>query len=135
LDLLGHAALSCAEVKRWLEPTGAAFDRAVAVKRSPSPFGFKLHAHVRPYLVEGARELIEAGLHREAMWWLALGYFACNATIQNDGHADEQAYYQARYHEILGPLPTDTPAERQARTLRARRLADELFVLADELVV
>jgi hypothetical protein len=131
LDLLGHAHLSRQEVEAWWEPM---FDRAVAVKRSPSPLGFKLHAHLRPYLVEGTRELIEEGFHREAMWALGIAYLICNAAIQNDGNAGEKAYYEARYREILGPVAKDTPAERQARARRARRLADELFVLADELV-
>ncbi len=134
LDLLGHANINRQEVDAWWEPAGAMFDRAVAVKRSPSPFGFKLHAHIRPYLVEGTRELIEGGFHREAMWVFGIAYLMCNAAIQNDGNVDEKPYYQARYHKILGSLATDTLAGRQARALRARRLADELFVVADELV-
>jgi hypothetical protein len=134
LDLLGHAKMSRQEVEAWWESVGAMFDRAVAVKRSPSPLGFKLHAHIRPYLIEGVGELIEGGQHREAMWVLALVYFACNAAIQNDGTADEKPYYQAQYHKILGSLATDTLAGRQTRALRARRLADQIFVVADELV-
>jgi hypothetical protein len=134
LDLLGHAHLTRQEVEAWWEKAGVMFDRAVAVKRSPSPLGFKLHAHIRPYLVEGARELIEEGLHREVMWALTIAYLACNAAIQNDGNAGEKAHYEARYREMLGPVAADTSAERQARARRARHLADEVFALADELV-
>lgn len=134
LDLLGCATLSRTQVEHWLEPAATAFDRAVAVKRSPSPFGFKLQPYIRPYLVEGARELIEAGLHREAMWWLGLGYFVCNAAIQNDGNVDERHYYQAQFHTFLGSLATETTAERQARAIRARYLTDVLFALSDELI-
>jgi len=134
LDLLGHATLSRAEVERWLALASVAFDRAVAVKRSPSPFGFKFKPHVRPYLIDGARELIEQGLHREAMWWLGFVYFASNAVIQNDGDAGEQPDYQARLCEFLGPLASETATERRGRVLRARRLADALFTLADQLV-
>ncbi len=134
LELLGHAALSRAEVEGWLEISGTAFDRALAVKRSPSPGGFKLHAHVRPVFIGGAQELIEAGMHREAMQWIGLCYYIANAAIQKDGEAGEREYYQARNQAIFDPFLTETAVERQARVLRARRLADTLFVLADRLV-
>lgn len=134
LALLGHADLARPEVEGWLTAMGEAFDRAVTVKRSPTSYTFKLHAHIRPYIVESARELIEEGFHREAMWWIALVYFACNITIQNDGSADEKATYAARTREIFMPLSVEAASERQARYIRARRLTDELFVLADEMV-
>lgn len=134
LDLLGYTTLTRTQVESWLQPLSTAFDRAVAVKRSPSPYGFKVHAHIRPYFVEGARELIEEGLHREAMWWLVSGFYVCNAVIQNDGDAGEKGYFEDVYRAMLGSLATETPSERQARTLRARRLAGEMFALADKTV-
>ena len=78
--------------------------------------------------------MIEQGLHREAMWWLVFGYYACNAVIQNDGNADEKEYYQDHCRAIFGALARETAPERQAHILRARRLTDELFALADKIV-
>jgi len=134
LDLLGHASLSREEVSAWLEPLSAAFEYAVAVKRSPSPFGFKVHPDFLPYFVEGARELIDEGLHREAMWWLVCGYWLSNAVIQNDGSPEAKALHYAQFGRIRGTLVTSTALERHTRTRVARRIADEIFALADELV-
>lgn len=135
LGLLGHAALRREDVVAWLAPISAAFDRAVAVRRSPSPFGFKLHPHVRPIFIEGAQELVDEGHHREAMWWLAFAYYIANAAIQNDGDEVEKPGYQAMMVRVTEPLMAEGVAEWQVRTLRARRTADEIFALVDELAM
>jgi hypothetical protein len=134
LDLLGFAQLTRDEVESWLAPVAEAYDRAVTVKRSPSPYAFKLHAHLRPYFIAGAQELIDEGKHREAMWWLLFGYTISNSTLQQDAEADEWSYHQAQLGRMLGVLAMEPESARRIRALRARQLADQLFVLVDELV-
>ena len=134
LDLLGFAQLTRDEVESWLAPVAEAYNRAVVVKRSPSPYAFKLYAHLQPYFTTGAQELIDEGKHREAMWWLLFGYTISNSTLQQDAEADERSYHQAQVGRMLGVLATEQEAARRIRALRARQLADQLFVLADELV-
>jgi hypothetical protein len=134
LDLLGFAQLTRDEVESWLAPVAEAYDRAVAVKRSPSPYHFKLHAHLRPYFIAGAQELINEGKQREAMWWLLFGYTISNSTLQQDGDADERSYHQAQIGRMLGILAVEAASGRRIRALRARQLADQLFAMADDLV-
>ena len=55
-----------------LQECATAFDRAVEVTRTPIPLGHKLQPYVKPYLVEGAREMIDEGYHREAVLWIPL---------------------------------------------------------------
>jgi hypothetical protein len=133
LGLLGHAALGRAEIEAWIGPVGQAFDRAVAVHRSPSPFDFKLHAHIRPIFVEGAWELVDEGLHREAMLWLSSAYYIANAAIQNDGDEAEKLRYRAEFARLFDALASDGAVEWQVRALQARRIADEIFALADQI--
>src|SRR5262249_36536261 len=71
LQLLGWAHLRRAEVEAYLGDCALAFDRAVAVTRTPVPFQFKLKPHVRPYIIAGAQEMIDQGYHREAMFWIS----------------------------------------------------------------
>jgi hypothetical protein len=134
LELLGFAQLTRDEVESWLAPVAEAYGRAVAVKHSPSPYAFKLHAHLRPYFVTGAQELIDEGRHREAMWWLLFGYTISNATLQQDGDEDERSHHQTQLGRMLGVLAVETESSRRIRALRARQLADQLFALADDLV-
>jgi hypothetical protein len=133
LDLLGYATIQHSEVESWIAATAVAFDLAIAVHRSPSAFDFKLHAHVRPIFIEGSQELVDEGLHREAMWWLSTAYYIANAAIQNDGSADQRRFHQAELVRIQ-PLFTDSQDEWSVRTVRARRIAGEIFALADQLV-
>jgi hypothetical protein len=60
----------------------SACDNAMSGYRTPNPYGFKLLAHVQPYLVEGAQEMIDAGHHREAMLWIAAFCCIANTAIQ-----------------------------------------------------
>jgi hypothetical protein len=134
LDLLGFAQLTRGDVESWLAPVAVAYDRAVTVKRSPSPYAFKLHAHLRPYFIAGAQELIDEGKHREAMWWLLFAYTISNATLQQDAAEDERSFHQLQLGRMLGVLAADSEPARRIRALRARHLADQLFALTNDLV-
>ena len=77
LTILGSAHLSKEQVETHLHTTAAAFDRALEVLCTPAPLmDWKMHPHVRPYLVGGVQEMIDAGFHREAMGWTLLFHCA-----------------------------------------------------------
>src|SRR5262249_40619276 len=61
LQLLGWAHLRRQEVEAYLADCAMAFDRAVAVTRTPVPFQFKLQAHVPPYIIRRAHICQTAG--------------------------------------------------------------------------
>jgi len=134
LRLFGVAHLTRQQVETSLEDCASAFGHAAAVYRTPILYGFKLHAHVRPYLVEGAQEMIAAGHHREAMLWLAVFFYIANTAIQRDGSAEVQQRFQAQFDRLLHELGLDTPQVWQARLQYARRVADAVFIVADDIV-
>ena len=134
LAVFGSATFRQAETEQFLEAMAAAYDRAVEVWRSPSPFGFKMRAHIRPYAVEGSREMIEDGNHREALFWLWIAHCAANIAIQNDAPAQEKPVFQAAYDRLVERLGLHTPEVREHRAQEARRLAEHLFQLANRLL-
>jgi len=134
LHLLGVAHLSSQRVESFLEDCASAFDHAVAVYRTPIPYGFKLHAHVRPYLVDGAQEMIAAGNHREAMLWIMGFSYIANTAIQQDAPADERARFRAQFERLLHELGLDTLQAWHASLGQARSLADAIFTVADAIV-
>lgn len=71
LSLMGSAQLSVADVQALHTQIISAFDHAVAVNRTPMPYGFTIQPHLRPYYVEATQELIDEGHHREAVYWIA----------------------------------------------------------------
>jgi len=134
LRLLGYHHLTREQVERYLQAGAEAFDRAVQVARTPVQFGFKLCAHVRPYIIDAAQEMVDAGHHREAMFWIGGFLVIANGAIQADAPPADRPYFQATVDGLLADLGLDTLQAVAVRVARARVIAEAVFKLADEMV-
>lgn len=67
LKVVGIGQVSREQAERYLRDAAEAFVLAVRVKRTPHPFGHKMYAHLRPYLVGGSQEMMDEGYCREAV--------------------------------------------------------------------
>lgn len=134
LDLLGFASLSRTQVEGYLQHLAEAFDRAVQVTKTPVPFHFKLHSHVRPYIVDASQEMIEEGHHREAMGWILVFTLATTQALLADAPIMEKTYFQTKTDGILRTIGWDTLDEKANRLEKARLLAEKVFQIADEMV-
>lgn len=134
LVLLGWAHMTSSQVVSYLQEAIRAFDRAVDMHRTQSPYGFKLHPYVRPYFVQATQEMIDKGYHREAMFWIWVCHWLSNAALQNDAPAGEKARFQAGFDRLLNDMGLSTPEDRTARAEPARAVAEEVFQVADEIV-
>lgn len=56
LKVVGITQTSREQAECYLREAAEAFDFAAKVKRTPHPFGHKMYAHLRSYLVEGSRK-------------------------------------------------------------------------------
>lgn len=130
LALMGCAHLSRAEVQALLDQSARAFDRAVEVYRTPIPYGFTIRAHLRPYHVAGAQELIDEGHHREAIFWISC-LDTAYIVLQNDAPAAEQPVFAAQFQAIHDALGYTSAEAWVARVDAAERLAREMFRIAD----
>lgn len=135
LELLGFAHLRAAQVEVHVHNMAEAFDRAVHVTRTPVPGSFKLHPHVRPYLVDGAQEMIDQGYPREAMLWIWFGQAIANGAIQADAPADEKPHFQAMADQLYADMGWSTLQDVASHLPQARELADDVFRVADTIVV
>ena len=135
LEVLGHAHLSREQVERYLRDATEAFDIAVQVKRTPHPLGYKMHAHLRPYLVDGTQEMICEGFHREAAGWAMAYYTGSIQIIQADAPSKLTPDMRAKFEECtgrqLGPAGADA---WKVRIEQARAVFSEVFTLADEII-
>jgi hypothetical protein len=133
LTIMGCAHLSRADVQTMQDQCAIAFDRAVEVYRTPTPYGFVMRPHLRPYHVEGAQEMIDEGNHREAMFWITC-LDTAYIVLQNDAPAAEKPVFAAQFramHAALGYTSAQTWAERVDA---AELLAQEIYRIADALV-
>lgn len=136
LTLFGAANMSRADIQAMLDRSVIAFDRSVEVYKTPTPYGFTIRPHLRPYLAEATQEMIDEGNHREAMFWITALAGESYLVLQNDAPDGEKALFAAQLqamHTALGY--TDTSAEAwEERVESAERLAQEIYCIADALV-
>ncbi|MCK2240104.1 MULTISPECIES: hypothetical protein [unclassified Crossiella] len=85
LTVLGCAHLTPDQVRGHLDALTTIFDEAgPAAATSPVSFAGDLSAQARPVAIDGAHELLAAGEHREAMFWLAATYARCLIALNRD---------------------------------------------------
>ncbi|SEU20043.1 hypothetical protein [Nonomuraea wenchangensis] len=114
LELLGCAGMSPARVSRHLTTLEVVFDAAAQVDAPDYPFASDLTPAARPVAIDGGRELVARGLHREAVFWLAATYARCLAKRAAAGLSG----YEDGLLELLDDLGAGTPADRRRRADR-----------------
>jgi hypothetical protein len=134
LAVCGFGHVTASRAAAYLERSALAFDRAIEVKRTPSPFDFKLRSFLRPYAVDSTRSMIDAGDHREAMPWLGVSLFISTAALHNDAPEAERDQYDLLWREFLDDMGLADPASWPDRLHRAAALKDVVFELADQIV-
>jgi hypothetical protein len=135
LTLFGSAHMSRADVQTMLDQSVVAFDRSVEVYHTPTPYGFTIRPHLRPYLSEATQEMIDEGNYREAVFWISALAGESYLVLQNDAPEEEKPEFAAQLkamHIALGYA--DAPADVwAARVASAERLAHEIYSVADTL--
>ncbi len=122
-----------ADVEAMLGQCVIAFDRAVEVYQTPTPYGFAIRSHLRPYHVEETQEMIDEGNHREAMFWITC-LDTAYVVLQNDAPAAEKTVFAAQFQAMQAALGYTSAAAWAERVDAAERLAREIYRIADALV-
>jgi hypothetical protein len=134
LKVYGSAHFSKPEVEAYLPICAIAFDKAVEVKQTAVPYGYKLHSQVKPYFIDGAKEMIDEGHHREALIWIAAGILISTNAILVDAQEDEKPMFLANAYQLLSDIQLITPEDIESRIQQARALTDHVFKIADTIV-
>lgn len=135
LTVFGSVHMSHADVQTMLSLSVMAFDRSVEVYQTPTPFGFTIRPHLRPYLVEATQEMIDEGNHREAMFWITALAGESFLVLSNDAPDAEKPGFAAQLeamHDMLGYTSAEAWAERVAS---AEQLEQELCRITDAIVL
>ncbi len=84
LRLLGVEGLSRGIVQGHLDALAGTFDATAAVARSPFFFSTDLTPQARPIAIDGSQDLIDAGDHREAVFWIVATFARCHTVLAVD---------------------------------------------------
>lgn len=115
LALLGCAQMNRMQVEAHLAALTAVFDVAQTLIKTPFFFAADISEIGRPIALDGSRELIETGHHREAIFWIAATYSRCQKVLYHDAPSAIQAQFTPGYQRLLADLGITSVADLQQR--------------------
>ncbi|RJX37182.1 hypothetical protein D3P09_25100 [Paenibacillus pinisoli] len=92
LSLLGSSHLPASRVEQHLNELARTFDAAAEVVQTPFFFRSDITALSRPIAIDGSRDLINAGMHHEAVFWIAATFARCHQIFAADAPHLQQQY-------------------------------------------
>jgi hypothetical protein len=132
--LLGCQAMSRTDVEALFAVYTEAFDQASLFLRTPFFFSSEVSANSRPVSVGGVREIIDSGLHREAMFWMMAIYSIAVKVMQNDAPDAEKAAHLQQYRQQLADLGLRTKADIIDRAEQLKALAPTFMEVAEKIM-
>ncbi len=126
LAALGCANLSQPTVDAHMDRLAIAYDAAAEVIRTPFFFSTDFEPLSRPIAIDGSRELIQQGYHREAIFWMAATYSRCMMVF----HADAPRLldqYDPAYLALLTDLGVESNAPLAARAAETTGMLEKLW--------
>jgi hypothetical protein len=96
LAVLGCAGMTAQRVRHHLDAMTRAFDAAARVGQTPFFFSGDISPAARHIAVDGSAALIDAGDHREAVFWIVATFARCLTILAADA--------PALYEEHVGGL-------------------------------
>jgi hypothetical protein len=95
LTFLGCSDMPPARVAEHVVALARTFDAADGVARTPYRFRSDISAAARPISIDGCRELIRAGNHREAVFWIVATFARCHTILAVDAPELQRAHAAA----------------------------------------
>ena len=115
LALYGFDDISPSQAQEWLDDTTTLFDATAAIAvRSPRFWASDIQAGARPIAIDGSQKLIDAGDHREALYWIIATRTRC-LTVLHDAGIQTSPYLGA-FRDMTGTLSIATAAQRSRRS-------------------
>jgi len=134
LELLGCARISQARVEQHLAALAEVFDVAAAVVKTPFPFASDLSTVARPIAIDGSRELIERGDHREAIFWIVATASRCQQVLYHDAPVELQERFRPGYRRLLADLGIASFADLRRRGAQVEDFLPRLWEVAEAIM-
>lgn len=134
LEVLGCAQMSRMRVEDHLAALAEVFDAAKAVVKSPFFFASDISDIARPVVIDGSRELIADGYHREAIFWMVATYTRCQQVLYHDAPVEIQDRFSSGYRQLLGDLGITSFADIQQRSEQVKAMLPRIWVVAEAIM-
>jgi hypothetical protein len=134
LELLGCARMSRGRAERHLAALAEAFDAAKAVVRTRFSFASDISDVARPIAIDGSRELIARGDHREAVFWMVATYSRCQQVLARDAPAAMRDRFDPGYRRLLGDLGIASTADLRRRGEQVEEFLPRVWAVAEAII-
>lgn len=133
LQLLGCSNMDRKRVEHHLDMVTIAFDAARVAYKTPYRFGSDISDAARPIAIDGSRELIEQGLHREAVFYIAATFSRSRAILAIDA-PDLLPRFDVDYAALLTDLGIDSFEARRRRCNQIEAFLPQLWEVAEQIL-
>ncbi len=133
LEMLGCVGMTRARAEHHLTALVDAFDAAKEVVRTPFPFASDISDVARPIAIDGSRQWIESGNHREAIFWIAVTYSRCQMILYHDA-PEMRDRFTPGYRRLLGDLGIHSFADLQRRSEWIRKRLPRVWEVAEAIM-
>ena len=121
LSLFGCAELTSRQVFDHLSRLSDVFDAACLIDKSGYRFADDISASARSTAIDGSRELIDQGHHRDAVFWIVATYSRCMAVFDQYGATGDLEKFRTPFDDLLKELGIETFEKRLERRNMARQ--------------
>jgi hypothetical protein len=134
LEMLGCAQMSRARVEQHLAALAEVFDVAKTLVKTPYRFAADLSDIARPVAIDGSRELIERGYHREAIFWMVATYCRCQWVLYHEAPVQMQERFGPGYRQLLGDLGITSLADLEQRGEQVKGFLPRVWEVAQAIM-
>lgn len=134
LELLGCGRISQEQARQHLAALTELFDAAKMVVKTPSPFASDISDHARRVAIDGSRDLIERGDHREAMFWIVVTHCRCQKVLYQDAPLELQGRFTDSYRELTADLGVSSVTGVRERCEDVERTLPRVWELAEAIM-
>ncbi|HEU5139978.1 MAG TPA: hypothetical protein VFT51_08395 [Bacillales bacterium] len=127
LELLGCAQLTPERVEHHLESLARTFDVAADVAETPFFFSTDITTITRPVAIDGSRELIRSGNHREAVFWIVATFARCHKILDADASQDLQNEHIPAFNEMVADLGINSTEDLTCRAEKVFQFLPRLW--------
>jgi hypothetical protein len=134
LTQFGARDLVVDRVTHHLDALGGVFDAASEAVTSPFPFAADISVDARAVAIDGSREMIRRGRHREAMFWIAVTFSRCQMVLHADAPLDTATHWDQQYAALLADLGVGSPIGMQRSADRIRESLSPVWQVAEHIL-
>lgn len=134
LGILGSAHMNREQVESSFKPCAEVFEVAKDIVHTPFFGSSMLHEDTRSVAMDGARQLIRSGAHREAVPWIVVIHTWCQKALYNDASAEVQQRFTPSYKHLLSDLGITSFDDLQHRNKQTEELLPKVWEVTEAMI-